>query len=246
MQASLVEMKNISKNFGGIHAVDNVSAKLQEAEVLGILGHNGAGKSTLIKVLSGAYMADQGSIFINGKLATINNPRDAQSYGIETLYQNLALADNLDAVQNIFLARERLTRFGTLDNELMENQAREIIQSVNPNFQNIREPVHRLSGGQRQSIAIARALFFNAKILIMDEPTAALGNKESALFKELVDRLKSQRIGIFMISHDLHEVFELSDRVLVMSNGKLVGQSYTSEISKDELLSMIISGKKDN
>jgi len=246
MQASLVEMKNISKNFGGIHAVDNVSAELQEGEVLGILGHNGAGKSTLIKVLSGAYMADQGSIFINGKLATINNPRDAQSYGIETLYQNLALADNLDAVQNIFLARERLTRFGTLDNELMENQAREIIQSVNPNFQNIREPVHRLSGGQRQSIAIARALFFNAKILIMDEPTAALGNKESALFKELVDRLKSQRIGIFMISHDLHEVFELSDRVLVMSNGKLVGQSYTSEISKDELLSMIISGKKDN
>ena len=246
MQASLVEMKNISKNFGGIHAVDNVSAELQEGEVLGILGHNGAGKSTLIKVLSGAYMADQGSIFINGKLATINNPRDAQSYGIETLYQNLALADNLDAVQNIFLARERLTRFGTLDNELMENQAREIIQSVNPNFQNIREPVHRLSGGQRQSIAIARALFFNAKILIMDEPTAALGHKESALFKELVDRLKSQRIGIFMISHDLHEVFDLSDRVLVMSNGKLVGQSYTSEISKDELLSMIISGKKDN
>ena len=246
MQASLVEMKNISKNFGGIHAVDNVSAELQEGEVLGILGHNGAGKSTLIKVLSGAYMADQGSIFINGKLATINNPRDAQSYGIETLYQNLALADNLDAVQNIFLARERLTRFGTLDNELMENQAREIIQSVNPNFQNIREPVHRLSGGQRQSIAIARALFFNAKILIMDEPTAALGHKESALFKDLVGRLKSKGIGIFMISHDLHEVFELSDRVLVMSNGKLVGQSYTSEISKDELLSMIISGKKDN
>ena len=246
MQASLVEMKNISKNFGGIHAVDNVSAELQEGEVLGILGHNGAGKSTLIKVLSGAYKADQGSIFINGKQATINNPRDAQSYGIETIYQNLALADNLDAVQNIFLARERITRFGTLDNELMENQAREIIQSVNPNFQYIREPVHRLSGGQRQSIAIARALFFNAKILIMDEPTAALGHKESALFKELVGRLKSQRIGIFMISHDLHEVFDLSDRVLVMSNGKLVGQSYTSEISKDELLRMIISGKKDN
>ena len=128
----------------------------------------------------------------------------------------------------------------------MENQAREIIKSVNPNFRYIREPVHRLSGGQRQSLAIARALFFNAKILIMDEPTAALGHKESALFKDLVGRLKSKGIGIFMISHDLHEVFELSDRVLVMSNGKLVGQSYTSEISKDELLSMIISGKKDN
>ena len=204
MQDFLVEMKNISKNFGGIHAVDNVTAELRKGEVLGILGHNGAGKSTLMKVLSGAYKADQGSIFINGNQVTINNPRDAQSYGIETLYQNLALADNLDAVQNIFLARELLTRFGTLDNELMENQAREIIQSVNPNFQNFREPVHRLSGGQRQSIAIARALFFNAKILIMDEPTAALGHKESALFKELVGRLKSQGIGIFMISHDLH------------------------------------------
>ena len=246
MQDFLVEMKNISKNFGGIHAVDNVTAELRKGEVLGILGHNGAGKSTLMKVLSGAYKADQGSIFINGNQVTINNPRDAQSYGIETLYQNLALADNLDAVQNIFLARERLTRFGTLDNELMEIQAREIIKSVNPNFTAIREPVHRLSGGQRQSIAIARALFFNAKILIMDEPTAALGHKESALFKELVGRLKSQGIGIFMISHDLHEVFELSDTVLVMSNGKLVGQSYTSQISKDELLSMIISGKKGN
>ena len=169
-----IELIGITKSFPGVLANDNVNLTVEEGEIHAVCGENGAGKSTLMKVLSGAYKADQGSIFINGNQVTINNPRDAQSYGIETLYQNLALADNLDAVQNIFLARELLTRFGTLDNELMENQAREIIKSVNPNFTAIREPVHRLSGGQRQSIAIARALFFNAKILIMDEPTAAL------------------------------------------------------------------------
>ena len=219
MQASLVEMKNISKNFGGIHAVDNVSAELQEGEVLGILGHNGAGKSTLIKVLSGAYKADQGSIFINGKLATINNPRDAQSYGIETLYQNLALADNLDAVQNIFLARERLTRFGTLDNELMENQAREIIQSVNPNFQNFREPVHRLSGGQRQRLAIARAILRNPPILILDEATSSLDTESERQVQEALEYLMIDRTTL-VIAHRLSTVTK-ADKIVVLDKGEI-------------------------
>ena len=175
MNTPLVEMRNIFKSFGGTNAVEDVSVSVAPGEVLGIVGHNGAGKSTLIKVLSGAYRMDQGEVFIKGKRAVINNPRDARNYGIETLYQDLALADHLDASANLFLGREIMTRFGTLDNEAMREAASEVIARINPNFVNLEEPVFRLSGGQRQSIAIARGLYFNAQVLIMDEPTAALG-----------------------------------------------------------------------
>ena len=242
----IISIKSISKIYhlgtNVVKALDNVSVNIYENDFISIMGPSGSGKSTLMKVLSGAYKADQGSIFINGNQVTINNPRDAQFLGIETLYQNLALADNLDAVQNIFLARERLTSFGTLDNELMEIQARKIIKSVNPNFTAIRDPVHKLSGGQRQSIAIARALFFNAKILIMDEPTAALGPEETAKVGDLIHNLKKQNITIILISHDIHDVFDYSDRVAVLKNGALVGKRLIKEVSKDDVLKMIISG----
>jgi D-xylose transport system ATP-binding protein len=236
-------MCNIFKSFGGIHAVENVSVSVEPGEVLGIVGHNGAGKSTLIKILSGAYPMDSGEIRIKSEKAVINNPRDAKFYGIETLYQHLALADNLDSVANLFLGREILTRYGTLDKDVMLLRAREVISRVNPNFANFGDPVLRLSGGQRQSIAIARALYFNAKVLIMDEPTAALGPKESAMFKKLVLRLKSEGIGMFMISHDLHDVFDISDRITVMASGRAVGTCRTDETTKDQVLSMIILGK---
>jgi len=240
----LVEMRNIFKSFGGIHAVEDVSVSVRPGEVLGIVGHNGAGKSTLIKILSGAYPMDSGEIRINNSAVSINNPRDAKLYGIETLYQHLALADNLDSVANLFLGREILTRVGTLDKEAMLRRAREVISRVNPNFEKFSEPVLRLSGGQRQSIAIARALYFNAKVLIMDEPTAALGPKESAMFKKLVLRLKSEGIGMFMISHDLHDVFDISDRITVMAGGRTVGTCRTDETTKDQILSMIILGNE--
>ncbi|MCB5198378.1 D-xylose transport system ATP-binding protein [Loktanella sp. DSM 29012] len=240
----LVEMRNISIAFGGIQAVDDVTVDLYPGEVVGLLGHNGAGKSTLIKILSGAYAADSGEIYVNGEKAEINNPRDARSYNIETIYQTLALADNLDAASNLFLGRELITRAGMLDDAQMEAEARKIMHRLNPNFKKFAEPVSALSGGQRQSVAIARAVYFDAKILIMDEPTAALGPQETQMVAELVQELKRQGLGIFLISHDIADVMELCDRVSVMKNGQLVGTEKVEDVTDDDILGMIILGKK--
>ena len=239
----LVEMKNISIAFGGIKAVDDVSVDLHPGEVVGLLGHNGAGKSTLIKVLSGAYSKDAGEIFVDGKKVEINSPRDARANNIETIYQTLALADNLDAASNLFLGRELMTPFGLVDDAAMEAECRKIMGRLNPNFQKFNEPVSALSGGQRQSVAIARAVYFNARILIMDEPTAALGPHETQMVADLIHQLKAQGIGIFLIDHDVHSVMELCDRASVMKNGKLVGTVDIADVTDDDLLSMIILGK---
>ena len=239
----LVELRGIGIAFGGIHAVEDASIDLYPGEVLALLGHNGAGKSTLIKILAGAYRRDTGEIRINGEPVTINNPRDAKAYSIETIYQTLALADNVDTAANLFLGREKLTPWGTLDDAGMEAKAREVMGRLNPNFRRFKEPVKALSGGQRQSVAIARAILFNARILIMDEPTAALGPQETAQVGDLIHQLKKDGIGIFLISHDIHDVFDLADRVAVMKNGKMVGTALTSDVTKDEVLGMIILGK---
>ena len=239
----LVEMRDVSIAFGGIKAVDHATMDLYPGEVVGLLGHNGAGKSTLIKVLSGAYKRDSGSILIEGRDAEINNPRDAKALGIETIYQTLALADNVDAAANLYLGRELRTRWGTLDDVAMEAQARQVMGRLNPNFRRFKDPVKSLSGGQRQSVAIARAIHFNARILIMDEPTAALGPQETAQVGDLIKELKAQGIGIFLISHDIHDVFDLADRVVVMKNGQVVGTARTADVTKDEVLGMIILGK---
>ena len=239
----LVEMRDIRVSFGGVHAVDHVTVDLFAGEVVGLVGGNGAGKSTLMKALSGAHPPDDGEIFVNGELAHIGNPRDAKTYGIETIYQTLALADNVDAAANIFLGRELVTRFGSLDDAAMESATREVMGRLNPRFKNFKSPVKSLSGGQRQSVAIARAVHFNAKILIMDEPTAALGPAETAQVRDLVLQLKSEGIGIFLISHDIHDVFDLSDRISVMLQGKLVGTVDKDDVTKDDVLGMIILGK---
>jgi D-xylose transport system ATP-binding protein len=241
--APLVEMRDMSVSFGGVHAVKNVSIDLRGGEILGLVGGNGAGKSTLVKTLSGAQRADSGEILIDGKTATITSPRDAKAYGIETIYQTLALADNQDAPSNMFLGREILTRWGTLDDSSMESATREIMGRLNPKFQNFKTPVSSLSGGQRQSVAIARAVHFNARILIMDEPTAALGPAETEQVRQLMRQLQSEGIGIIMISHDIHDVFDLSDRISVMLQGKLVGTVSRGEVTMDEVLAMIIIGK---
>ncbi|HVJ51855.1 MAG TPA: ATP-binding cassette domain-containing protein [Aliidongia sp.] len=240
----LVEMRNISIHFGGIKAVDDVSVDLYPGEVVALLGHNGAGKSTLIKILSGAYQADTGQILIDGEPVAIDTPRDAKAQGIETIYQTLALAENIDASGNLFLGRELLTGWGTLDDAAMEHAARQAIIELNPNFTRMKEPVKNLSGGQRQSVAIARALHFKARILIMDEPTAALGPHETRQVAELIGRLKARGIGIFLISHDIHDVFELADRISVMKGGKLVGTVETKDVTQDDVLAMIILGKR--
>lgn len=242
-ETPLVEMQDICISFGGVHAVDHVSVDLYPGEVVGLLGHNGAGKSTLIKILSGAYQADSGEIRIKGKRAQINNPRDARRYKIETIYQTLALADNLDASSNLFLGRELVTPLGLVDEDAMEAETRKIMARLNPNFQKFSDPVSALSGGQRQSVAIARAVYFDAQILIMDEPTAALGPHETQMVADLITQLKAEGIGIFLISHDIHDVMNLCDRASVMKNGKLVGTVDVDDVTDDDLLGMIILGK---
>jgi D-xylose transport system ATP-binding protein len=240
----LVEMRDIFVSFGGVHAVDGVSVDLYPGEVVGLVGGNGAGKSTLIRALSGAHPADSGELLIDGQPVTIANPRDAKALGIETIYQTLALADNIDAAGNVFLGRELRSRLGSLDDAAMESATRKVMGRLNPRFKNFKTSVKSLSGGQRQSVAIARAIHFNARILIMDEPTAALGPAETTQVRELVAQLKTEGLGIFLISHDIHDVFDLADRIVVMLQGKLVGTVNKNDVTKDEVLAMIIMGKQ--
>jgi len=244
MTTPLVQMNHMYVSFGGVHAVQDVSIDLHPGEILGLVGGNGAGKSTLVKTLSGAQKADSGQILINGSPVTIENPRDAKALGVETIYQTLALAENIDATGNMFLGRELTSGFGNLDDSAMEAATRGIMARLNPKFENFKQPVARLSGGQRQSVAIARAVHFNAKILIMDEPTAALGPAETEQVRQLMRQLKSEGIGIILISHDIHDVFDLSDRISVMLQGELVGTVDREDVTMDEVLAMIIIGKK--
>jgi D-xylose transport system ATP-binding protein len=239
----LVELRNIRVSFGGVHAVDGVTVDLQPGEVVALVGGNGAGKTTLIRTLSGAHRADSGQILIDGEQVTIDTPRDAKALGVETIYQTLALADNIDAPGNVFLGREVTTRWGNLDNSAMEDATRKLMARLNPKFQNFVSPVSSLSGGQRQSVAIARAVHFNARILIMDEPTAALGPAETEQVRGLIRQLQAEGLGIFLISHDIHDVFDLADRISVMLQGQLVGTVDKDDVTVDEVLAMIIMGK---
>ena len=242
-RVALVEMREIDVAFGGVHAVRDVSIDLFAGEVVGLVGGNGAGKSTLMRVLSGAHPADSGEILIDGEVRPIRNTRDAKNLQIETIYQTLALADNIAAPGNVFLGREITTRTGTLNDGAMEDATRKVMGRLNPNFTNFTQPVVSLSGGQRQAVAIARAVHFNARILIMDEPTAALGPAETAQVRDLIRQLKSEGIGIFLISHDIHDVFDLSDRIAVMYHGRIVGIVNKADVTTDDVLGMIILGK---
>jgi D-xylose transport system ATP-binding protein len=239
----LVEMRDIRVAFGGVHAVDGVTVDLYPGEVVGLVGGNGAGKSTLMKALSGAHPPDSGQILVDGDVANIATPADAQRLGIETIYQTLALADNQHAPANVFLGRELTTRWGALDDSGMETATREVMGRLNPHFSNFKRAVQSLSGGQRQAVAVARAVHFQARALIMDEPTAALGPAETQMVRNAVRQLKAEGIGIFLISHDIHDVFDLSDRISVMYHGKLVGTVDQGDVTTDDVLGMIILGK---
>jgi len=196
-----------------------------------------------MRALSGARPPDAGEIQVDGQKVTITNPRDAKALKIETIYQTLALADNIDAPGNLFLGRELTSLLGMLDDSAMEDATRKVMGRLNPNFNRFKAPVRSLSGGQRQAVAIARAVHFNARILIMDEPTAALGPAETAQVRDLVRQLKLEGIGIFLISHDIHDVFDLSDRISVMYHGRLVGTVNKGDVTSDDVLAMIIMGK---
>jgi D-xylose transport system ATP-binding protein len=243
MTTPLVEMIGMHKHFGALRAVDDVSCELHAGEVVALLGHNGAGKTTLIKILAGVYSPDGGTIKVRGQSVAFRSPRDAQRAGIETIHQHLALADNIDAAGNLFLGRELRTAWGTLDSHRMAHEAGQIMRRINPSFTQTHLPVRALSGGQRQTVAIARALYFNARILIMDEPTAALGPGETQMVKQIIRGLKQEGIGIFIISHEMRDVFDVCDRIVVLKTGKLVGTAKVSEVTEDEVLGMIILGK---
>lgn len=238
----LVEMINISKHFAGLQALNNASLELYPGEVLGLLGHNGAGKSTLIKVLAGAHSADSGEIKIAGETVIFESPNDARVCGIETIYQELALCGNLNAAANLFMGRE-LTSFGFLRTKAMHAETEKALTKLSIKIKSLDVDVETMSGGQRQAISIGRAVHFDAKILIMDEPTAALGMEETKMVIELIQELKSTGIGIIWISHDIHDVYAFTDRIAIMNGGKNVITCPTKDYTQDEIVSMIISGR---
>lgn len=222
----VVEMRNIRKSFAAVQALRGVDLVLQHGEVLGLVGDNAAGKSTLMKVLSGAYIPDEGEILIEGKNAHMTNPLDARRLGIEMVYQDLALANNLDVTGNVFLGREAVSTqvgpFGVMDSRRMEQEAQRLLARLKIAIPSVRLLVERLSGGQRQAVAIARATAFDSKVIIMDEPTAALSVAAISQVLDLVRELKAQGASIIIISHRLEDIYSVSDRLLVMRQGRKV------------------------
>ena len=249
MSQCILDVNTISKRFGGVKALDRVSIKLNEGEVLALAGDNGAGKSTLIKIISGVYTSDEGEISFNGRKILNNNPNYSRNLGIETIYQDLALADNLDVPSNIFLGREPIKKslnfLNRLDRNLMYEQSVDVLESLKIEIpkSSLTQPVASLSGGQRQAIAISRAIYWNAKILIMDEPTAALGVPEQRKVLELIDTLKKSSIGIIFISHNLNDIFSASDSICVLRQGKKVCEKMISQTNKDEIVSYMVRGE---
>ena len=249
MSQCILEVNTISKRFGGVKALDRVSIKLNEGEVLALAGDNGAGKSTLIKIISGVYTSDEGEISFNGRKILNNNPNYSRNLGIETIYQDLALADNLDVPSNIFLGREPIKKslkfLHRLDRNFMYKQSVDVLESLKIEIpvSSLNQPVASLSGGQRQAIAISRAIYWNARILIMDEPTAALGVPEQRKVLELIDTLKKNSIGIIFISHNLNDIFSASDRICVLRQGKKVCEKMISQTNKDEIVSYMVRGE---
>jgi ABC-type sugar transport system ATPase subunit len=243
--APLLRVENVSKHFGGVHALKEVSLTLYPGEVLALAGDNGAGKSTLIKIISGVHHADGGSLWYEGKEIKLENPHQARAYGIETIYQDLALADNLDVGANVFLGREPVRRiFGLpfVDRRRMRVEAETTLRGLEIQINRLDVPIRSLSGGQRQSVAIGRAIHWKARVLIMDEPTAALGVPEQRKVMELIANLKESGVGIIFISHNLIDIFQASDRIMVLRRGSKVGERRSSETNPDEIVRLMVGG----
>lgn len=218
-----LSLRSISKSFGAVRALTDVDFEVYPGEVVGLVGDNGAGKSTLIKVIAGVGPADSGTITLDGTPVRIANPQNAASLGIETVYQDLALCDNLDVVANLFLGREKLTMFGSLDEADMEYRTLEVLRSLDVKLPSVRATVAALSGGQRQSIAVAKCILRKARVVLLDEPTAALGVAQTRQVLALISRLREQGLAVVIISHNLADVFEVVDRVIVLRLGRRVG-----------------------
>ena len=242
----ILEARNISKYFGTITALDNVQLTARQGECLGVVGDNGAGKSTLMKVLSGLYKPSSGSLFFNGKEKTLESPRDSQKLGLEMVYQDLALAGNLPIGENIFLGREPIKNYGfvkLLDYKKIKELSEAHLDKLKIHVKSSEQKVEELSGGQRQAIAIARATAFNSKIVIMDEPTAALAIKEVSKVLDLINNLKKIGVSVIIISHRMDDIFAVCDRVMALFQGTNFAESKLTETSRDEVIGWIM-GKK--
>ena len=240
----ILRVKSLTKRFGGLTAVDQVDMEVMPGEVVGLLGDNGAGKSTLIKMVSGVYHPDEGQIFFEGEELRLGSPMDALQRGIETLYQDLALAENLNVYANIFLGREPTRRLlgliPVLDHQHMHGEAKKVLERLDIDIPSLRSKIKNLSGGQRQAVAISRSIYWNAKLLIMDEPTAALGVAEQKKVLDLVRTLRSQNIPVIIISHQLYDIFAVCDRLVIMRRGKKVAERLTKKTTPDEVVGLII------
>jgi simple sugar transport system ATP-binding protein len=246
----LVEMKGIRKNFGAVQALKGVDLTLHHNEVLGLVGDNAAGKSTLMKVLSGAHVADEGDILLDGEKASITKPEDSRHLGIEMVYQDFALAGNIDVAGNIFLGRERtLGGLGkllqVLNRRRMNEESRELLGRLKIEVESVRQKVNELSGGQRQAVAIGRATAFNAKVVIMDEPTASLSVAAIEKVLELIKQLKEHQVSVIIISHRLEDILTVSDRVMVLRLGRRVGDMENEGITKDDLVAYMVGARDD-
>ncbi len=243
----ILQVKDLYKRFGGLVAVDHVSLDIHPGEVVGLLGDNGAGKSTLIKMISGAYKPDGGQLLLNGEAVSFSTPLEARRRGIETIYQDLALCDNLDAGANIFLGRERMRRqlgiIRVLDRPYMLREARQVLDQLDIRIPELRTPIRQLSGGQRQAVSIARAVYWKAHLMIMDEPTAALGVPEQLKVLELIRTLRNQGVPVILISHNMLDVFAVADRVIVMRRGSKSGERRISETNENEVVGLMVGAE---
>ena len=243
MSEPILELRGINKSFGPVHVLHDIDFEVHPGQVTALVGDNGAGKSTLVKCIAGIHPTDSGQVLFHGEEVHIHGPRDAAHLGIEVVYQDLALCDNLDIVQNMFLGRER-GKAGLLDEADMEQAARKTLTSLSVRtVKSVRTQVASLSGGQRQTVAIAKAVLWNSKVVILDEPTAALGVAQTAQVLELVRRLADQGLAVILISHNMNDVFAVSDRIAALYLGRMAAQVKTSEVTHSQVVELITSGR---
>jgi D-xylose transport system ATP-binding protein len=242
-ETPVLQLRGISKSFGSVQALSDVDFEVRDGEVMALVGDNGAGKSTLVKCVAGTHSADSGEILFEGEPVHIHGPKDAARLGIEVVYQDLALCDNLDVVQNMYLGREERDWLWRLKEPVMEQRTAETLRSLSvTTIRSIRQPVASLSGGQRQSVAVAKAVQWNSKVVILDEPTAALGVAQTRQVLELVKRLGEQGLAVVLISHNLHDVFEVANRITVLRLGRDVGVYERDQTTQQEVVQAITAG----
>jgi D-xylose transport system ATP-binding protein len=241
---ALLELREVHKSFGAVHALNGVDFHVSKGEVMALVGDNGAGKSTLVKCIAGIYQIDEGQILWDGQPVSVSSPKDASALGIEVVYQDLALCDNLDVVQNMYLGRETLSFPRRLDELSMEKRAREVMKELSvTTIQSVRQTVAGLSGGQRQSVAVAKAVLWNSSLVILDEPTAALGVAQTRQVLDLVRRLATNGLAVVLISHNMSDVFEVADKITVLRLGQNVSEFNTKETTQREVVEAITAGE---